>query len=63
MQEKFLQLHLQSRASNIMTPQQQLAVLIEYLKLKLYQRDWHGVRDAAADIEVLEAKFPELKEK
>lgn len=44
-----------------MTPQQQLDTLIKYLELKLYHHDWHGVRDAAADIEVLIAKFPELE--
>jgi hypothetical protein len=35
----------------------QRAVLIEYLKVKLAQEDWHGVRDACVDIEMLEAKL------
>ncbi len=29
--------------------------LIEYLKMKVEQADWHGVSDAANDIRVLEA--------
>lgn len=28
-----------------------------YLAAKVAMRDWHGVRDAAVDIEVLEAKI------
>ncbi|HEX8106723.1 MAG TPA: hypothetical protein VF516_03295 [Kofleriaceae bacterium] len=32
-----------------------------YLQAKLAENDWHGVRDAAADLEVMEAKHPELK--
>lgn len=35
--------------------------LVAYLKAKLAERDWHGVRDAAADLEVLEAKHPHLR--
>lgn len=33
----------------------QLKILEEYLKVKLQQRDWHGVRDCCVDIEILEA--------
>lgn len=36
-------------------------ILVAYLKAKLAERDWHGVRDAAADLEVLEAKHPNLR--
>jgi len=32
------------------------AVLIAYLKHKVEKCDWHGVRDCAVDIELLEAR-------
>jgi hypothetical protein len=28
-------------------------IMVEYLKLKVEQEDWHGVRDAAAELETL----------
>lgn len=31
----------------------QMAVMVDYLKMKLTTRDWHGIRDAAVDIELL----------
>jgi hypothetical protein len=31
-------------------------VMVAYLKLKVKQRDWHGVADAANDIRVMEAE-------
>jgi hypothetical protein len=31
-------------------------VLTTYLELKVKMRDWHGVRDAACEIEALEAQ-------
>lgn len=31
-------------------------ILITYLLLKIEQRDWHGVSDAANDLRVLEAE-------
>ena len=31
-------------------------VMVAYLKLKVKQRDWHGVADAAMDIREMEAK-------
>lgn len=38
------------------------ATLIEYLKVKVDQCDWHGVSDAANDLRVLEAEYqPALK--
>lgn len=40
----------------------QLEVLEEYLRVKLAQRDWHGVRDVCVDIEVIEAKIHERGE-
>jgi hypothetical protein len=36
-------------------------VLINYLLVKVQEKDWHGVSDAANDIRVMEAEHPELK--
>jgi hypothetical protein len=36
--------------------------MIDYLRLKLEQEDWHGVADAAMDIREIEAKLQVLKE-
>lgn len=33
-----------------------IEVMIAYLLLKVKQRDWHGVADAANDIRVMEAE-------
>lgn len=41
--------------------QYRINCLITYLEVKLKERDWHGVSDAANDIRVLEAKY-ELSE-
>jgi hypothetical protein len=38
-----------------MTYEQHRHILIEYLKAKVEQSDWHGVSDAANDLRVLEA--------
>jgi hypothetical protein len=35
--------------------QQQKKIMVEYLQLKVFQEDWHGVADAAMDIRELEA--------
>lgn len=35
--------------------------LIEYMKVKLDEGDWHGVSDAANDLRVLEAQQPRFK--
>jgi hypothetical protein len=37
-------------------------ILIDYLKMKVDQADWHGVRDAAVDIEIMEAKRAQLSD-
>lgn len=37
-------------------------IMVDYLKLKVEQEDWHGVRDAAAELETLE-KLTALKTK
>lgn len=46
----------------ILSPEEEWNRLKAYLVAKLFVRDWHGVRDAAVDLEVLEAKHPELRE-
>ena len=40
-----------------MTLEQKIEQMIQYLQLKVLERDWHGVSDAANDIRVLEAKL------
>lgn len=37
--------------------------LIQYLKGSLSVKDWHAVRDACVDLEVMEAKYPGLRKK
>ena len=39
----------------------QIAELTRYLLLKVEQRDWHGVADAAMDIREIEAVIKELE--
>lgn len=39
-----------------MNPSQSRETLIAYLMLKVELADWHGVRDCAVDIEILEAR-------
>lgn len=43
-----------------MLAQTQYKILWKYLQLMLEQKDWHGVRDAVVDIEVLIAKNPDI---
>jgi hypothetical protein len=45
-----------------MTPQDQYERYLAYLLMKVEQRDWHGVSDAANDLRELEAAHPELKQ-
>lgn len=45
-----------------MTPKEIYYALVAYMEAKVYQRDWHGVADAANDLRELEAKHPDLKE-
>ena len=35
-------------------------LIIEYMKMKLVEGDWHGVMDAAADLRELEAAYPKI---
>lgn len=44
------------------TLQEKLALMEEYLKLKMRERDWHGVADAAMDIREIEAQLKLLRE-
>lgn len=37
--------------------------LVEYLKVKVRDADWHGVSDAANDLRVLEAQAPRVAPK
>ena len=37
-------------------------VMIEYLKLKVLQEDWHGVADASMDLCEIEAKEEGIQE-
>jgi len=37
-----------------MTLKERKRVMVEYLKLKLHEEDWHGVCDAANDLRELE---------
>jgi hypothetical protein len=34
-----------------------IELMVEYLKMRVTMADWHGVRDAAADIEQLMAQL------
>lgn len=45
------------KGNNAMTYIQQREIMIQYLKLKVFLEDWHGVADAAMDIRELEAKY------
>lgn len=36
-------------------------IMVEYLKLKVKQEDWHGTADAAMDIREIDAKLFVLK--
>jgi len=38
-----------------------IEVMIAYMQLKIRQRDWHGVADAANDIREMEARMKEKK--
>ena len=41
--------------------EQQIGVLVEYIRLKIEQADWHGIADAANDIRVIEAQIKVLE--
>jgi hypothetical protein len=48
-------------SSNVLTHQQRFEVFLQYLQMKIQERDWHGVADCAMDMRELEAAHPELK--
>jgi hypothetical protein len=41
--------------------EQQIGVLVDYIRLKIEQADWHGIADAANDIRVIEAQIKVLE--
>jgi hypothetical protein len=41
-----------------MNPKEQHRRLVSYLNMKVFGGDWHGVSDAANDLRVLEAQYP-----
>lgn len=43
------------------TPRERYKALVDYLIAKVEERDWHGVADAACDLRVLVAKYPECE--
>ena len=44
-----------------MSPRERWDRYLAYLKMKVDERDWHGVSDAATDLRELEAEHPHLK--
>lgn len=45
-----------------MTPLERYDALKKYLDAKLYEGDWRRVVDAAVDLQVLEAKHPDVRQ-
>jgi len=45
-----------------MNDQKRLQVMVDYLLLKVLERDWHGVSDAANDLRELEIEHPGTKD-
>ena len=43
--------------------EKRVEILINYLLMKIDERDWHAVSDAAIDIQVMEGYIEGLKEK
>lgn len=43
-----------------MTPADKRRVLIDYLRMKADDCDWHGVQDAASDLRDLQAAHPSV---
>lgn len=40
-----------------MTYDEKVKTMLEYLKLKIEERDWHGVMDLAADLREIEQDY------
>lgn len=51
-----------TKDSQILETLSAIKTLEEYLNMKVSQKDWHGVSDAANDIRVLEMKIQMLEE-
>jgi hypothetical protein len=45
-----------------MTIVQKIEILIQYMKVKMEERDWRRVSDCANDIRILEAKLSVVRE-
>lgn len=43
------------------TPEQHKATIIQYIYSCMDREDWHGVSDAANDLRVLDARYPQLR--
>lgn len=42
------------------TPRERHKLVVDYLKMKVEEGDWHGVADAAMDLRELEAAYPKI---
>ena len=51
-------INLQTRVSDL---DDEIDALVDYIHLKIKQRDWHGVSDAANDIREIEAQIKLFK--
>jgi hypothetical protein len=45
----------------VMTYEEQRRIYLDYLKLKIWEEDWHGVADAAMDLREVEAQHGFLR--
>lgn len=45
-----------------MTPVERYDAYKKYLDAKVYEGDWYAIRDIAAELEILEAKYPEVRQ-
>lgn len=44
-----------------MTPRERYLIMVDYCKMKVQEKDWHGVCDAAMDIRDILAAHPEVE--
>ena len=47
---------VKKKGNNHMDYSQQREIMLQYLNLKVFLEDWHGVADAAMDLRELEAE-------
>jgi len=52
--------HMVDKRARIQKLEKDISLMKDYLQLRLQMNDWHGVRDAAADIEQLVSEIKEL---